>query len=291
MNGADATMKKNSVTRNSIDWRSKTLSRIRTLITHADPEIIEETKWRKPSNPAGVPTWSHSGVICTGETYKNVVKMTFAKGASLPDPARLFNSSLEGTARRAIDFHEGDTINAKALKTLIREAVKLNTSTPANKRGASPSTRTTSALKPAAQKSAKPKLLSGGNPQIAKADGDAPVQAYIAAMPGWKSAVGRKIDAIIHRTVSTSAGLRKAVKWNSPMYGMQGRGWFISMHCFAKFVRIAFFDGASLHPLPPGLSKLKNVRYLDIREDDHLDERQFSNWVKQTSKLQGWSTV
>lgn len=109
------------------DWRTEMLARLRILIQQADPEVVEEVKWRKPSNPAGVPVWSHDGIICTGETYKNVVKLTFAKGASLPDPAGLFNSSLEGNTRRAIDFQEGDKVNEKELKTLIRAAVALNT--------------------------------------------------------------------------------------------------------------------------------------------------------------------
>jgi hypothetical protein len=110
------------------DWRGETLARIRTLIKQADPEVVEDVKWRKPSNPGGVPVWSHGGMICTGETYKDVVKMTFAKGASLADPSGLFNASLEGNARRAIDIREGDQINEKALKALIRAAVALNTS-------------------------------------------------------------------------------------------------------------------------------------------------------------------
>ena len=110
------------------DWRGETLARVRSLIKQADPEVIEEVKWVKPTNPGGVPVWSHAGIICTGETYKNVVKMTFAKGASLEDPASLFNSSLEGNTRRAIDFHEGDKIDEKALKGLIRAAVTLNKS-------------------------------------------------------------------------------------------------------------------------------------------------------------------
>jgi hypothetical protein len=109
------------------DWRGETLARIRAVIKQADPDVVEEVKWRKPSNPAGVPVWSHDGMICTGETYKNAVKMTFAKGAALDDPSRLFNSSLEGNARRAIDLHEGDKIDEKALKALIRAAVALNT--------------------------------------------------------------------------------------------------------------------------------------------------------------------
>jgi hypothetical protein len=110
------------------DWRGEMLSRIRALIKQADPEVVEEYKWKKPSNPRGVPVWSREGLICTGETHKNVVKMTFAKGAFLDDPSHLFNSSLEGRLRRAIDFHKGEKINEKALKTLIRAAVALNTS-------------------------------------------------------------------------------------------------------------------------------------------------------------------
>jgi hypothetical protein len=117
------------------DWRGETLARVRSLIKEADPEVVEEVKWVKPTNPGGVPVWSHAGMICTGETYKNVVKMTFAKGASLEDPSGLFNSSLEGNTRRAIDFHEGDKIDEKALKALIRAAVALNTSSAAQRAG------------------------------------------------------------------------------------------------------------------------------------------------------------
>ena len=134
------------------------------------------------------------------------------------------------------------------------------------------------------RKAAKPALLSGGNPQIAKADGDAPVQAYIAAMPGWKREVGRRLDALIVRTVP---GVRKAVKWNSPFYGVEGQGWFLSFHCFTHYVKVAFFCGASLRPLPPGMSKQKDVRYLDIHEDDQLDEAQLAVWVKQASQVPG----
>jgi len=132
---------------------------------------------------------------------------------------------------------------------------------------------------------AKPVLLSGGNPQIAKADGDAPVLAYIAAMPGWKSDVGRRLDAIITRTVPA---VRRAVRWNSPFYGMEGRGWFLNFHCFTEYVKVAFFNGSSLHPLPPGESKDENVRYLNIHEDDQFDEAQFAEWVKQASQMHGW---
>ncbi|MES2787996.1 MAG: DUF1801 domain-containing protein [Planctomycetota bacterium] len=131
---------------------------------------------------------------------------------------------------------------------------------------------------------AEPKLLSGGNPQIAKGDGDASVQAYIAAMPGWKSDLGRRLDEIIERTVP---GVHKAVKWNSPLYGIENQGWFLGIHCFTKYIKVAFFRGASLHPVPPGESKQKDVRYLDIREADPLDEAQFADWVQQASQFPG----
>jgi hypothetical protein len=127
------------------DWRGETLARIRTLVKQVDPEILEEVKWRKPSNPLGVPVWSHVGIICTGEIYKDKVKLTFAKGASLPDPSGLFNSSLEGNTRRAIDFHEGDKVDEKALQALIRAAVALNTSAPATSRPVRPPKRAKSA--------------------------------------------------------------------------------------------------------------------------------------------------
>lgn len=138
------------------------------------------------------------------------------------------------------------------------------------------------------RKAAKPKagevtLLSGGNPQIPKGYGDAPVQAYIAAMPGWKSALGERLDAIIVREVP---GVKKAVKWNSPFYGVEEDAWFLSFHCFTKYVKIAFFRGASLDPVPPGTSKHQEVRYLDIYEGE-FDEAQFADWIKQASKLPG----
>jgi hypothetical protein len=141
------------------------------------------------------------------------------------------------------------------------------------------------ASKPQSRKIAKPALLAGGNPQIAKADGDAPVQAYIAAMPGWKRDVGRRLDALIARTVP---GVRKAVKWNSPFYGTEGQGWFLGLHCFTKYVKVAFFRGASLRPVPPGASKSKDTRYLDIRQGDPLDEELIASWIKQAAALPGW---
>jgi len=142
------------------------------------------------------------------------------------------------------------------------------------------------AKKAAAKRVAKkPTLLSGGNPQIPKADGDAPVQAYIGAMPGWKRDVGRRLDALIVRNVPK---VRKAVRWNSPFYGSEGQGWFLNFHCYTKYVKVAFFRGASLRPVPPGKSKDKDVRYVDIHEDEELDEPQFATWIRQAAALPGW---
>lgn len=134
------------------------------------------------------------------------------------------------------------------------------------------------------EKKKSPKLLSGGNPQIAKADGDAPVAAYIAAMPGWKRDVGRMLDAIIERAIPKVV---KAVKWNSPFYGA-GDGWLVSFHCFTKYVKVTFFNGATLDPPPPGESKQAAVRYLDIREEDAIDEKRLAKWLKQAAKSPGW---
>lgn len=139
---------------------------------------------------------------------------------------------------------------------------------------------------PTARAKAKPvKLLSGGNPQIAKGDGDAPVRAYIAAMPGWKREIGRRLDAVIGRNVPH---VRKAVKWNSPFYGVEGKGWFLSFHVFTRYVKVTFFKGASLQPVPPGAGKDKHARWIDIHEDDELDEKQMASWVKQAAALPGW---
>ena len=134
-------------------------------------------------------------------------------------------------------------------------------------------------------RAAKPTLLSGGNPQIAKGEGEAPVKAYLAAMPGWKRTVGRRLDALVTRTVR---GVRKAVKWNSPFYGMEGQGWFLSFHAFTKYVKVTFFRGTSLRPVPPGESKHKEVRYFDIHEDEPLDEKQMAAWIRQASRMPGW---
>ena len=138
--------------------------------------------------------------------------------------------------------------------------------------------------KPQPAKAGQPVRLSGGNPQIAKGHGDAPVQAYIAAMPGWKREVGRRLDALVVKTV---ADVQKAVKWNSPFYGMEDQHWFLSFHVFDKYIKVAFFRGAALDPVPPVASRQKDVRYFHIHEGDALDESRFTAWVKQASKLPG----
>lgn len=245
----------------------------------------------------GTPVWSHHGIVCTGEAYTKVVKHTFARGAALPDPSRLFNSSLEGNTRRAIDIHEGEKLDARAFKALVKAAVDLNrapkpskaspaTSAPRAGANAKPGAR---AAKPIQRRAATqvPAVLSGGNPRIAKADGDAPVQAYIAAMPGWKRELGERLDAIIARSVP---GVCKAVKWSSPLYGIEGQGWFLGIHVFTRYVKVAFFRGASLRPVPPGASKSKDTRYIDLHEHDELDEAQLASWVKQAAALPGWAS-
>lgn len=144
------------------------------------------------------------------------------------------------------------------------------------------------AIMPTSKKSkprkAKPVLLTGGNPQIAKGYGEAPVKAYIAAMPGWKRAIGSRLDALIVRTVP---GVYKAVKYNGPLYGIEGQGWFVSLYCFTNYVKVTFFRGTSLRPVPPGESKHKEVRYFHIHEKDTLDEAQLAAWIEQASRLPG----
>jgi hypothetical protein len=140
--------------------------------------------------------------------------------------------------------------------------------------------------KAAKKAAAKPALLAGGNPQIAKGDGDGPVQAYIAAMPGWKRDIGRRLDALVVRHVPD---VRKGVRWNSPFYGIEGQGWFLGFHVFEKYVKVTFFQGTSLRPVPPG-GKSKDARWIDIHEDD-LDEAQMATWVKQAAALPGWGTA
>jgi hypothetical protein len=257
---------------------------MRALILEADPEMTEEWKW-------STPVWSHHGIVCTGEAYTKAVKLTFARGASIPDPSRLFNSSLEGNTRRAIDIHEGENVDPVAFRALVKAAVARNAAThkkPRPPRGGAkvtPAVSEAKSTRPRKGEKASVVLLSGGNPQIAKADGDAPVQAYIAAMPGWKRELGKHLDALITRTVPD---VRKAVKWNSPLYGIEGQGFFLGLHTFTRYVKVAFFRGSSLRPVPPGPSKDKNTRYLDIHQGDELDDEQIAAWVRQAAALPGW---
>ena len=246
------------------DWRGERLAEIRALIHEVDPEVVEEWKYR------GSPTWSHDGTLAVGNAHKDKVTLRFAQGAQLRDAKKLFNASLGGKQWRAIDIFEGDRIDRTALKALLREAVAYN-----KKHGYS-------GRKAAAGD--KPVLLSGGNPQIAKADGDAPVQAYIAAMPEWKQDIGRRLDDLIERTVPD---VRKAVRWNSPWYGVEGMGWFLSYHVFTRYVKVTFTNGMRLDPLPPGEAKDPDSRWINIHEGE-LDEAQMETWVRQAAALPGW---
>ncbi len=165
-----------------------------------------------------------------------------------------------------------------------KKTARVATHSAPNRAGAKRAQRSPSASK--ARQAAQPKLLSGGNPQIAKADGDAPVQAYIAAMPGWKCNVGRCLDALIVRSVPD---VRKAVKWNTPLYGIEGHGWFLGFHVFTRYVKVTFFRGTSLRPVPPGgTPKSRDARWIDIHEGDALNEAQLARWVKQAAALPGW---
>lgn len=244
------------------------------LILEAAPGITEERKWRKPSNPDGVLAYSLNGMVCTGELYKDKVKLTFAYGASLPDPKGLFNAPFTGNTRRAIDIHEGESVNATAFKALVKAAVERNNGTAKTKE------------KSSSTKAAPAKLLSGGNPRIAKGDGDAPVQAYIAAAPGWKREACARLDALIVRAVPK---VKKAVKWNTPFYGVEGQGWFVAYHIFTKYIKITFFYGRKLNPMPPVESKDPHARYVHLHEDGVLDEKQFTSWLKQAAAMPGWS--
>ena len=238
------------------DWRGERLSEVRRLILQADPDAVEEWKWQNSA------VWSHDGVVAAAKATKNKVRLTFAQGASLPDPGNLFNANLDGDTMRTIAILEGDAIDGTALQALVREAVAYN----------------------ASRDGTAPVLLSGGNPQVPKGDGDAPVQAYIAAMPGWKSDVGRRLDDLIARTVPD---VRKAVRWNSPFYGVEGMGFFLNLHVFTRHVRVTFFRGAALEPAPPGRMKDPDSRHIDVHEGE-LDEAQMAAWVRQAAAIPGW---
>ena len=237
------------------DWRGERLAEIRKLIHEAAPEVVEEWKWM------GSPVWSHNGILAVASAPRNKVRLTFVYGAKLPDPKKLFSATLDGN-KRAIELYQGDKVDGAAFKALVREAAAYNTE----------------------NADREPVLLSGGNPQIPKADGDAPVQAYIAAMPGWKSDLGRRLDDLIVRAVPS---VRKTVRWNSPFYGIEGKGWFVSYRVFARYVKVTFLNGASLRPLPPGSGKDKDSRWIDIYEGK-LNEEQMATWIRQAAAIPGW---
>jgi hypothetical protein len=265
------------------DWRGEMLARLRALVHEADPEVVEEWKWR------GTPVWSHGGLICTGETYQQVVKMTFAKGASVADPSGLFNASLEGNTRRAIDFKEGDEPDAKALKALIRAAVALNETTTRGRAAAKAPARKTAAAKAAAAEVATgPQGPAPGKARkpasLPKSDGDAGVQAYIASLEPWQAELARRVDTLVAKHVP---GLRKGVRWHCPFYGVEGQGWFLAFAAFQRHVKFTFFQGRSLDPAPP-LGEGKEARSLDLREPDALDEKQWTAWLRQAAALPGW---
>lgn len=301
------------------DWRGDRLAEVRKLIHEVDPDVVEDWKWM------GTPCWSHDGMYVIANPHKDKVKLTFFHGAQLPDPKKLFNAGLGGGKWRAIDFREGDKVNKSALKALLRAAVKYNaahdvpkskgsranmpkkksaksakrvkTAKP-SKKAARPSRKSATksaprrSSKPAAKAAMrrtakKPKLLSGGNPQIAKGEGDAPVQAYIAAAPGWKGDVARRLDALI---VDAIPAVRKAVKWNSPFYGIEGNGWFMSFHCMSKYVKVAFFKGGALSPPPPVASSDPHVRYFHVHEGEPINESVVAGWIRQAAALPGWLT-
>lgn len=262
------------------DWRGETLAALRTHIRAALPDVVEEWKW-------GGPAWSQDGLVCTGEVYKQTVKLTFAKGASLPDPAGLFNSSLSGNTRRAIDLRQGERVNARAFKALVKAAAAQNVARPAkSSRTAKPASQAKSRAPARTAERPQPtrvKLLSGDNPQIAKAYGDAPVQAYIAAIPDWRGIAAKELDALIVRAVP---GVEKAVKWNSAFYGKESGRWFLCFHVFAKYLKVTFFRGTSLNPLPPEPSKTPETRYAHITDTD-FDQARFAKWIKQAAALPG----
>ena len=238
------------------------------MIHEADPDIVEEWKWM------GTPVWSHAGNICTGESYKQVVKLTFARvppcrtreGSSIPAWRETRVAPSTSTRERRSTLGRSKRLIQAAVAENLRSRAAKSKSAPKSKSPVKPTAKARQGAKagPAAKaksdtsaaKPVKPRkgdkgavvLLPGGNPQIAKADGDAPVQAYIAAMPGWKGDLGKRLDALIVRSVPQ---VRKAVKWNSPFYGLEGQGWFLAFHVFTRYVKVSFFRGTSLRPVPP----------------------------------------
>lgn len=223
------------------------------LVKQVAPEFTQTVKWGQGCFTHGD---AHKAFIHAAADH---VQFGFYVGSALHDPQRVLVGN--GKHVRHVKVYATKDIPREALAALLQQV-----------REPKKAPKTSSVV-----------LLSGGNPQIAKGEGDAVVQAYLAAMPGWKADIGRRLDAIITKTVR---GVHKAVKWNSPFYGIKGEGWFVSFHCFNKYVKVTFFQGASLRPAPVGKSKYESVRYHDIYEGQ-LDDAQFAKWVKQASRLPG----
>lgn len=253
------------------DWRGRTLSRLRALIKQADPDVVEEWKW-------GVPVWSHDGLICTGEAYKSHVKLTFAKGASLEDPTGLFNSSLEGNVRRAIDLHQGDRMDGKAFKALIRAAVVLNRSRP--------------------RAAAKPRKPGTARKAPAEAEGHAAIEDWITHWTWKKGSAGgvndemrpivRRVDELIRETIP---GLQYAIKWRNPFYGLPDKGWIISIAPYTAHVSIAFYGGADFDPPPPhdpGTPSVERARYVRVKTLQEAQGSTMRRWIKQAGRVRGW---
>ena len=246
-------------------WRGEKLAELRSLIHDAEPDVAEG--W----NSSGTPVWSYNGILLIGDAYQDKVKLTFRSGAALRDPKNVFNAGLDGNKWRAIDLYEGDDVDKTAFKAIVRQAVSYNT-------------KQLLAKAKGGLVNGKPVLLSGGNPQIPKSDGDAPIQTYIGAIPGWKRETTRRIDEII---VETVPGVLKAVRWNSPFYGVEGQGWFVSYHMFSRYIKVTFLNGATLQPEPPGSGKDPDSRWIDIHEGQ-LDADQLADWIRQSSATPGW---
>jgi hypothetical protein len=215
---------------------------------------------------------------------------SYAEGVTFLSPGLFAQRTTLGNESNEFAYAESVTHPANQIRanTMAKAPKKITKKTTTAKASNPRKTTSKPTTKSSARKPTKPKLLSGGNPQIAKGDGDAPVQTYIAAMPGWKQNIGHRLDTLITHTVSD---VQKAVKWNTPFYGLkepeEKPAWFLAFHCTTNYIKIAFFRGTSLRPIPPTESKQKEVRYFHIHEDDELDETQFIRWIKQASKLPG----
>jgi hypothetical protein len=251
------------------------LREVRKTMKSALPGAEEGIRW-------GVPWYKDGGPIAGFAAYKNHVGLVFWLDELQTKVRRLLAEQGYTSGKRTLQIRFDQKVPAAAIRQILKAQAKMSevrSKGVRNKR----SRASGKARVPPPAKERQAKLLTGGNPQIAKADGEAPVQAYITAMPGWKRDVGRRLDALIVRTVPS---VRKAVKWNSPFYGVEGQGWFLAFHVFTRYVKVTFFQGTSLRPVPPGGTG-EDARWIDIRERD-LDEARMATWVQQAAALPGW---